>query len=82
MKVIKFYADWCGPCSGLSKIIEGAKDKINITIENVNIDEDSEMVTKYQIRSVPTMVMVDGDTEIKRKVGTMGEKDLLNFLKV
>jgi len=82
MKVIKFYADWCGPCNGLSKIIEGAKDKIDITIENVNIDEDSSMVAKYQVRSVPTMIMVDGDTEIKRKVGTMGEKELLNFLKV
>lgn len=83
MKLLKFYAEWCGPCKGLSMIVEGVKDKIDIEIENVDIDTCGSRSAQYNIRSVPTMVLVDDNgTELKRKVGSMNEADLLNFLKV
>jgi thioredoxin-like negative regulator of GroEL len=83
MKVLKFYAEWCGPCKGLSMVIKGAADKISIPIEEVNIDENLMMSQMFNIRSVPTMVIVDKDEkEIKRQVGTMNETQLLEFLKV
>jgi len=82
MKLLKFYAEWCGPCKGLSKIIDGAKDKINIAIEEYDIDNEMIMAQEYKVRSVPTMVLVD-DTgaEIKRQVGMVNEEKLLEFLK-
>jgi thioredoxin 1 len=82
MKLLKFYAEWCGPCKGLSKIIDGAKDKINIAIEEYDIDNEMMMAQEYKVRSVPTMVLVD-DTgaEIKRQVGMVNEEKLLEFLK-
>lgn len=83
MKVLKFYAEWCGPCKGLSMVIKGAADKITTPIEEVNIDENLMMAQIFNIRSVPTMVLVDKDEkEIKRQVGTMNEAQLLDFLKV
>jgi thioredoxin 1 len=82
MKLLKFYAEWCGPCKGLTMIINGAKDKINIPIEEYDIDNEMMMAQEYKVRSVPTMVLVDDTgTEIKRQVGLVTEEKLLEFLK-
>jgi thioredoxin-related protein len=67
----------------LSKVIDDAKDKINVDI--VEFDIDAEMMTaiNYGVRSVPTMVLVDeNDKEIKRLNGYANEEKLLDFLKV
>lgn len=82
MKALKFYATWCEPCKALSKIIEGAKDKITIPIEDIDIEQNMELAQKYGIRGVPALVVVDEDgTEIKRQSGMLMEDKLLEFLK-
>lgn len=83
MKVLKFYAEWCSPCHALSAIIKNAGDKVTIPIEEVNIDENLMMAQDFNIRSVPTMVLVDKEEkELKRVVGSLSETQLLEFLKV
>lgn len=83
MKVLKFYADWCGPCKALSMVIKGAGDKVTVPIDDVNIDNELMTSVEYGVRSVPTMILVDEHgTELKRMVGAMNEEQLLDFLKV
>ena len=83
MKLYKFYAEWCQPCKMLSKVIEDAKDKINVEI--VSFDIDAEMMTaiNYGVRGVPALILVDDDgKEIKRQAGLVNEQQLLKFLEV
>jgi thioredoxin-related protein len=63
-------------------IINGAKDKIDIPIEEYDIDNEMFMAQDYKVRSVPTLVLVDDkNQEIKRSVGLLTEEKLLEFLK-
>ena len=83
MKVLKFYAEWCGPCKGLTMVINGVKDQINIPIEEINIDEEIMTSVEYGVRSVPTMILLDdNNAEIKRQVGMLDEQQFLEFVKV
>lgn len=82
MKAIKFYAEWCQPCKTLTQVIKNAGDKITTPI--IEMDIDAEMMTAigYNVRSVPTIVLIDdNEKEIKRQVGMMTEEQLLEFLK-
>ena len=81
MKLLKFYAEWCGPCKMQTMVIKGAGDKITVPVEEVDIDSNVFMCTQFGIRSVPTMVLVDDkEKEIKRKVGVLQESELLEWL--
>jgi thioredoxin-related protein len=66
----------------LTEVIHNAQEKINIPIEEIDIDKDSDAAVLYGIRSVPTMILLDSnDNELKRVVGSLNQTDLLTFLK-
>ena len=81
MKVLKFYASWCGPCKGLTMTINGIKDQLNLPIEEVDIDENTELAVKMNIRSVPTMVVVDDEgMPLRQKVGMASASEIVEFV--
>jgi len=73
-KILRFTASWCQPCKMLAKNLETAN--IELPIEVIDIDEDQKKAIEYQVRSVPTLVMVENDTEVKRNVGVISTKQL------
>lgn len=77
-KVLKFYADWCQPCKILSKTLEDIKTEV--VFEEINIDEKPEVTRQYDVRGVPTMIMVEDDVVVKRMSGSRTKQELEKWL--
>jgi thioredoxin 1 len=65
-QVIKFSASWCGPCKMLDKTLSTIETNTPITV--VDIDEQSSLAAEYGIRSVPTLVMIDDDGNVSKRI--------------
>ena len=68
MKILRFTASWCGPCKSLAMNLEQAN--LQMPIEVIDIDVQSDGAVEYGIRGVPTLVMLDENIEVKRLVGS------------
>ena len=73
-KILKFSASWCQPCKMLAKNLENAN--LTIPVEEVDIDEKTDMSVEYKIRGVPTLVMLEDGKEIKRVSGVKSVNEL------
>lgn len=82
LKLIDFYADWCGPCQALKPDLEKLEKEFHnkIEFEKVNVDENSELAQKFGIMSIPTLVLVNGDREVDRQVGLKPKEELKEWL--
>ena len=67
MKYLYFSAAWCQPCKTLSPIMNEVSTQISV--EKIDVDLDYERAQQYGVRNIPTVVLVDGITEVKRFVG-------------
>ena len=64
--LVDFYADWCGPCKQVPPILKEVKNELkeSVRIIKVNVDKNPVIATKYQIRSLPTiMIFKDGEAK-------------------
>lgn len=75
--IVDFYASWCNPCKILLPTIEEIGRKENITIYKCNIDENQELTKNFHIMSVPTLVFIKDEKELKRLSGVHSKNDIL-----
>lgn len=73
-KILRFTATWCQPCKGLAMNLNAAE--LTLPVEVIDIDKQSGLATEYGIRSVPTLVMLDENIEVKRMSGVMSTAQL------
>lgn len=79
MKLLKFQADWCKPCSQLTKTM--AEIKISVPVEYVNIESQIDQAKVFGVRSIPTMILVDDSgNEVRRSTGSISKEEVINFL--
>jgi thioredoxin-like negative regulator of GroEL len=67
-KILRFTASWCGPCKSLAQNLEIAN--LGLPIEVIDIDVHDDVANDFGIRSVPTLVMMQDNIEVKRLVGS------------
>lgn len=79
--VVKFYADWCGPCKMMNPIVEKAAAEFpQVQFVAVNIDESRDISEKFNIQGVPTIVLVKDGAEVNRLVGFKPFPDIKKFV--
>ena len=74
LKVIDFWAPWCGPCKVMMPVLESLTNEYNkpdseVEIIKVNADEDPDLCRKYNIRSIPTMIFEKNGEVVKTLSG-------------
>ena len=68
--MVDFWATWCGPCKMLSPVIDQiAEERDDVIIGKVDADEQQEIVMKYGIMSIPTVIVFKNGEEYKKSVG-------------
>lgn len=76
--LVDFWAAWCGPCKMVAPEVEAvaAEFEGRAVIAKVNVDEQPEIAGKYQIMSIPTLIVFKQGTEVQRIVGFRPRKEL------
>lgn len=78
--LVDFWAPWCGPCKMLSGTLEQIQKETNIKIVKVNVDEESELASTYNIRSLPTLILFKNGEMVNQIVGAVSKNKILEML--
>lgn len=80
--VVDFWAEWCGPCKAIAPILTELATELDeqVTIAKVNVDDSPELAMKFNVMSIPTLLVFSGGEVHKRLVGAKGKSQLLQEL--
>jgi thioredoxin len=76
--LVDFWAPWCGPCRVVHPILEEmlAERDGDLKIVSLNVDENQETAARYEVLSIPTMILFRSGAEAKRIVGALPKRRL------
>ena len=79
--LIDFYADWCGPCRMLSPILdEIAKERDDIVVGKINVDNEPELAEKFGVFSIPTLVIIKNGEIAHQSAGARPKAQIIALL--
>lgn len=68
-KLLKFSADWCGPCHAVAPQLEKVANDFNLEVEIIDIDDNPGLAQEYGVSSVPTILLIEEGKELARHIG-------------
>ena len=81
MITVKYFsAPWCGPCKMFGPIFDATMQATGTSYSKVDVDADKELVFKYNVASVPTLIFEKDGQVVKRHTGVMSQIQLTNLL--
>lgn len=77
-QLIYFFANWCQPCKTFSPVMDQVSK--NIPVRKINIDYEPDVVGRFGVSSVPTVILAENEREVRRFVGVKSYNDVINFI--
>ncbi|MBN2621745.1 MAG: thioredoxin [Acidimicrobiales bacterium] len=77
--VVDFWAEWCGPCKMIAPILDEIANEHagKISVGKLNVDENPDVARRYDVMSIPTLIVFKDGAAQKRLVGAKGKGQLL-----
>ena len=77
--LVDFWAEWCGPCKMISPIVDEISQELGdkLKVVKVNVDDAQDLAGKYQVMSIPTLLLFKGGETVEQIVGAMSKDQLL-----
>lgn len=83
VKLLDFWATWCGPCKFMAPIIEELEKDLSgkVEVQKIDVDEQQDLAAKYQVMSIPTYIIEKDGKEVERIIGATTKENILSVLK-
>ena len=80
--LVDFWAQWCGPCRMVSPIVEQLAHSLEekVRVFKVNVDQNYEIAGKYNVHSIPTLILFKKGNEVDRTIGVSSKEKYENFI--
>ena len=79
--LLDFYADWCGPCRIVSPIVdEIAKERDDVIVGKINVDNEPELAEQFQVFSIPTLVVLKDGKVAAQSAGARPKAQILSMI--
>jgi thioredoxin len=75
--LVDFWAPWCGPCRVVHPILEEMDaERADLRVVSLNVDENQQTAARYEVLSIPTLILFKDGQEAKRVIGAMPKRRL------
>ena len=80
--IVDFWAEWCGPCKMIAPTLEeiATEQGGKLTVAKLNVDDNPDTARRFEVMSIPTLLVFKGGEPVKRLVGAKGKGQLLQDL--
>jgi thioredoxin 1 len=80
--IVDFWAEWCGPCKMIAPILEeiAGEQAGKVVVAKLNVDDNPDAARRFDVMSIPTLIVFRDGQPVKRMVGAKGKGQLLQEL--